>query len=747
MNTGKIRGELDPNIDHFSPFPINFRMPEDQDDNNSKINLNEGMTQSQFIKTCYGISSIYPFKGDFSFLNRDDKKKVYNPDLTDPYVFNGWSSIDDTWRRGIKRIQKMVELGKGLGLKIKIDPDRHINILDQTSVINTINQNTNNLEDARRLYDDISFLLGNQDIALKMSLVRHVGKGWWVDNHHARTFPLQSNHIRALKVIIKAFSFIKNSKLYHRNLDELYHSNGDPLESHVGYHIYNSNFQNNVPLGKLSILEIYKNTLSGSPDFNTFKERVIKACPNNEFKQFPFATAPARRQQAGYAWNKVWTQTNSGMLYMGDFRKCNKVRKVWMESWLYNLSLTPTYMMWKAIRMCIPGCYHDGQARQLYLSDRRQRKPFSVESDYSNYDRNMSLSHRIHLVQSISSLFSNGKKLESFALSTMLDRWVLWPDQMPGVRGNGVAFKTNLGLTSGLKFTSEMGTLFNLWITCDALLRMKYFNEDSLYEYLISSAKAGSHISGKPIFFALQSDDAEFAPDKLTDVLSFSNIFSKVSQEYGVTAKVEYADRFLMRRTMYGRDLPVMERISQNTISNESPYTDPIIFIVGLIARLDGCQGFKLVDPFGTGSRQQLTKLQLEYTLSVLNDLKVNVSEARVPIKAAVEVIQLHVDITKSLIEGKNNDAVRSFNVLQSLAVKYSRILASRDDVALSDDESYSMNIKSQAYSMSDVMMQNFLVHSDPTFKRVLTRTSDKEHGMFMDAISKLSLDIMSYIK
>jgi len=218
-----------------------------------------------------------------------------------------------------------------------------------------------------------------------------------------------------------------------------------------------------------------------------------------------------------------------------------------------------------------------------------------------------------------------------------------------GERGRGwVFYPKSVALLSGLKITAEVGTFTNLLINSAGWLNNGIMSKSELSDYLTQRLSTSSDYTTKVL---IQSDDTAFIGTSISEIRKLTSSFSQAAKAAGIKSSVEMGDKFLMRHLSNGRDTPVLARIWQNTISNEEPETDPLIFLVGLMMRTDGVLGHKTFDPFQTGTRQTISSIEKKLSKLTFESLLRVCLNANVIHRPAVEYLKMLVTATE-LMDG-----------------------------------------------------------------------------------------------
>lgn len=434
-----------------------------------------------------------------------------------------------------------------------------------------------------------------------------------------------------------------------------------------------------------------------------------------------------------------------------DERGPNSQRVAWMVPYIYNVLLTPFQIELKAFRILLPGLYHDGTsriAREQYKL-RNKKAQFTAEADYSNYDRFIPTDMIRNIVEGMTDSMVNGNYWKEAAMYLHDDASIIWPDynnyQMPV----GLLFKPGLlGLMSGVKVTSETGSLVNSVVNAQALANAKKWSTTRLVEYLTQYAD-GTARGSKYEFYYVQSDDTLLVDNSLSKLYDRGESFLKAMRAAGLKGGLEPGDRFLMRHMANGRDLPVPARVFQNTLSNEAPVEARIIFLAGLAARTDGFFGVKTIDPFQTGQIQRTTTFERAVTRLILVKLRSFIDSANERIPEAVDFVSL-------LLTAADSDLQSNEYLSQvSAARKTISIALSLESQKLADREltlgttplaRWLQKLSVDRHNPAAALIQDALEFENPALVKILNQMAGHEHEFFEYARKQVGIDPIKYI-
>ena len=633
----------------MSAYPKRTRVFSEPITSTQDITIPKGIGLPDLIKKFYPGAIPTGFGGNFGFLERDNKTRDYEPGKADRYVFKNMRSVTLFAESAHRLMRHLCESWKALGLPLIRDDDRAIEVPDGGFALDALVKGHPANGIVVRNLNAIYFILANADIIKKACVVRSINAGWWAVSYAGKNAPDKSYfrvslaaHKRAISAIIGSS---KGRALYYKN----WAGASDPLNSNPGYPFFTAQLDTDGnPVTRIRTVELFRNI--GRLPKRSWQEVLDEVdVRGGRFGMpgFPFCVAPLRRLQPGYKWQHQFDITPSGLRTSHDERGVNSQRVAHMVPYVYNVLTTPVSTMYKTVRMLLPGAYHDGPAKALRMKRlakaQTARSLFLAEADYSNFDRFMA----VDLIEDIVSWFTDLTGNPAYWNPAMLylhhDASLVWPDYSSVSSGSGWLFKPGkLGLLSGVKATSDTGTLVNSVVNGEALARSKGWSEDRLYQYL-------TQYIDKPTgsleeFFYVQSDDTQLIESSASQLSIHGKEFMKAVQAAGLKGSIELADRFLMRHLQNGCDRPVPARVWQNTLSNETPPESEIIFLAGLGSRTDGLFGIKTVDPFQTGDLQQVTLAEATFTLLVIKELYNFLSTASSPSRVGINLLSAFID-------------------------------------------------------------------------------------------------------
>lgn len=727
--------------------------------------IGPGKTLPDLIRTYYPGTMPQALQGNFSFLDRDNKERRYDPSVEDKFVFKSAVSVSHFANHAKHLMEVICGLWSELGLPVKKDPDRLINIPDAHVAWDALDPKHELHDIVVKNRDAIMFLNANADIIKKACVVRTVNPGWWAVSYKGKTSAKPDYFTKSLNAHKRAFRAVIKSKRFKDILNELAVKAGDPIYSNPGYPFFAALVDKQAnPVTRIKTVETFAGLHPQSKHWEDVLDEIDRRAGKYGMAGFPLCVGPLRRQQPGYKWQHQFITTAAGLVTAFDERGVNSQRVAWMVPYTYNLLLTPFQLIMKAFRMMLPGLYHDGPAKK-YRNDtlkamHKTGKLYIAEADYSNYDRFIPVDMIRELVHEMAGATDNPEYWEKAAMYLHDDANLVWPDYSSMSQGNGWLFKPGLlGLMSGVKITSETGTMINSVINGQVLANVKGWGEDQLLLYLTQYLNADP--GSKKEYYYVQSDDTLLISDTPSELKALGDEFMIAVEAAGLKGAVEFGDRFLMRHMQGGGDRPVPARVWQNTLSNESPPEHMLVFLAGLGARTDGLYGIKTVDPFSTGVCQAITRAELIFTQEVIKSLHYFIKNSAVPSKVAANLLETMMNMPdKGSAEGVERPG--SYTKITSPYVK--TLHDSRKDIvkaladyemqrALEDSALGLANNFSWLYQLykdknipSQALLLDQLLLMQPELSGSIEKVAQKETAFFNYAIKTIgiSLDILN---
>lgn len=740
----------------FTPsiFPRKFRPFQELTLTGAGIPLPQYSSIPHYIRKVYGVSEVTGFKGNFNFLDRANKEKIYDPRLTDPFVFSGPKSLTEFKADGFELLQVLTKQWKALGLPTTRDSDRSIEVPDSQVMLTDMLANGSKSKYAK-LYiehrEAIAHITSDVDIAKKLCIVRSVNHGWWVVSYSGNRSQGLSHFKGGLEVFERTIKVLLKSANFKKRYDETFSLQGDPLDTLVGFDSFASLVDDTgAPTSKLLILDKFKG-IGTAASWGDYLKAVSDKTTDTILKRYPLAVPSIIRKQAGYKWQHTWKLTSGGLATHMDTRGDATNRVAFAAAYLQNLPLSPIQTQWKTLRKMMPGMFHDGKSWGATLNQLKNDNPFVLESDYKNYDRTIPTDLSAAISWIYAKTTPNPEYYFSLLMGTQKDVSMFWSDWIPGSQGRGWLFTPpSVALLSGLKITSEIGSFVNLIVVCQSLLDSGLETVDSLVSYMTPAATSSDgHV---PVThkrkFLIQSDDTQFISSDLDELMVWAKAFGVTVGKAGMKSELELGDRFLMRHMLKGVDRPIATRVFQNTLSNEEPSTDHLKFLVGLVSRTDGFLGLKSIDPFNTGKVTSITDDERVYSTLILTKLYKYLSTAAAPVPNAVYFLEVLLLIASRMTQrnGTWSCSMEDHREITALREKAIAALATRElDIAADESKAYSTYIgqlHKNSYSPANQLILDHIAAMNPQTSSIINQLQAKEHSFYLYAMKQLNLKL-----
>lgn len=729
----------------------------DSNSQGDEVSLTKGITIPEFIRKVYRILDIYPLSEEFPFLNRDNEDKTYEPGKADPFVFKNPASMELFKKQALDMIHYLTNVWRAMGLPIKRDKDREIDVPDSDKLLSVIMGESKD-DNLKRIYDahseDISTILSNIDIALKVCVVRTILPAWWVVSYAGKDSTNLEGFKPAVDLLIDAMLDIIQGPNWKYVYNKTVADQGDPLETTVGFPFYTNTVDKmGNPLSKLMVLEMYKDLIKPGMTWPQVLEAMSSRGATAFQKKHLLAVAPIRRSMYGYKWAHVWDRTIYGYKLRDDVRGYNTTRVAWMAPYILNLLISPIQGEWKALRKLMPGLFHDGEVRREELEGLKRSKHMLIESDFSNYDKSIPNDVMAYFFQE----YVRRRGLSPYYLGALSQTHknlpLVWGDYSGFSRNKGWVFKVPvLGLLSGLKVTSEVGTFTTLIMNIKGWLDTGYMTKDQVKSYLSQYAVDPdwkSKIKSNVPKILIASDDVLLISKTVDEMRMLVNSFRSGTKAAGIASSIFLGDKFLMRHMYSGKDTGVIMRVYQNTISNEDSVIDPIKFLVGLGVRTDGLGGFKTSDPFNTGDYRGCSKLESSLAKMMLTALYNLVSSSSVPLPAAIKFLKDFISLMDNMTETNgrmfaNKLAIQGINDQRKLflnALAAAEILKAKSNTS-EFLASYVAMLRRNSSSPSSALILEALLKLHPELNNLVDIAADKESAFYRFAMNKIGLPI-----
>lgn len=624
----------------MSPFGRRTRPFTDISSTGEDMVVGTGRTLPDLARLYYNANDIMAIKKPYAFIDRDHKTREYDPGREDQYMFSSHSSVKMFKQEAIRLLEWLNTKWNDLGFSSVVDKDRGIKVPDSGKIWDELGTGSDydKLIQANRY--EVAFILSNVDIMKKACIVRGVIPGWWASSYSGKNSNDPGHFAPSLNAHVKAIHVLETSERYKQTRSAIDMETGDPLDTNVGYPFYSASMDTEGrPVTRIQTLQLFKGIGTQGYDVQKLFSEVDRRGSSVSFAGYPFAIAPIRRLQYGYKWAPIFRESAMGLVTDHNERGNNTIRIAWIVPYLYNLILSPLQAEMKAARKMLPGCYHDGPAKKRRLDVIRKQMPWISEADYSNYDRFIP----VDLILQFFKKYLSNKPHKDYWLGLIYALHhkmpIIWPDYVGSQKGMAWLFTPQkLGLMSGVKITSDIGTYINSIVNGQSLIDAGVMSESQLVDYLIQYRN--SEVGSSNEYYFVQSDDTSIMSTDLKKMKDITNAFVANAKRAGLKGEATFADRFLMRSMSKGSDLPVPSRVWQNSLQNETPPDDPLKFMVGLAMRSDGLFGHKTVDPFGTSKLQAITMIEAEFSLQVVQSLLKFATTSSNPQRGAIDFLR-----------------------------------------------------------------------------------------------------------
>jgi hypothetical protein len=731
----------------MSPWPARKRVFSEPNSKGELVAIGPGRTVPDLAKLYYNAKYVQPIKYNFPFLSRDFKDRDYNPGVEDPFVFSSWSSVDLFKRQAIDLINFLMTKWRERGWPVKHDDDRDIDLPDAQASIELLPKLTSK---EREL---MMFIVSNVDILKKTCVIREINPGWWLVSYAGKDAEDAMHFRPSLIAHIKAFEILKKSPKFRRIREETFNDTSDPLDTNVGYPMYTAHVTSDlIPITRLQTIAIYKGAFKNVKTWTEIKTVTDQLCPIAALKGFPFAVSSIRRSQYGRKWSHIFNFTDYGMTTSFDYLGSNTTRVAFAVPYLFNLLTSPAQIVLKSFRKMLPGLYHDGESRKRRLYQLRSKNPLMLEADYSNYDRYIPVNLLLALVSGCLKYVKDSELWNQLYRALHYDLPLIWPDYSPHGSLGWLFYPGKVGLFSGVKVTSESGTLLNSVVCLQSVIDAGIISERDAVDYLIQYRDDSSAIGSKEEYYYVQSDDTLLLHTDPHKLKALGEAFNVNAARAGLKGEVSVADRFLMRHMMKGIDAPVLARIWHNTMQNEEPVTSPLKYLVGLVMRSDGALGHKTFDPFDTGRLRPIPRYEIEFTLKIFKSLAELLSQASKVHNEALKYINVIIRAASSMLDQCDDtfsscrldaDAANLLDNIRIKALNDLAILELRRMDGSKLSSSYLYQLHKDAHSPSSSMLLDSIVAYDNSFISKMADISDKEHTFYLYAMKTLGIDPM----
>lgn len=737
----------------MSPFGARKEPFTETDSSGKEFIVPAGKTLGDVAKIYYPSAAPRIIQLTAGFMTRDNKQRAYSPASADPFVFSGADGIRQFKNLALKHIDSLLTKWVALGLPVKYDKIRRIDVVDDDKLWELIRTDPVVRRKVADNYETVCFLSSNFDIAKKACVVRSVTYGWWVVSYTGKDAKDISYFSRALDVMERSVDALLRSDKCKQLANHLWRTAGDPIDTNPGYPFFRGNVNSDgFPVTRAKTVELFKHIVTAAEQtvggrkgiqWASILSVIDTRAAHLGLEGHPLAVGPLRRLQPNFKPNHQFRLTDQGMITAYDERGGNTQRVAFMVPYVYNILITPAHCWLKAVRMLLPGMYHDGPARTKRLAFINQMHKsggcYMAEADYTNYDRFMP----VDIVRRITHMFAKRFPESSYWQDAMMHLHdgasLIWPDYQAQGDPVGIVFKPGkLGLLSGVKLTSETGSFVNYVINLAAVMKSRDWTDDQALTYCLQYSKTPFDVGkgdwgtgGLFEHFYVQSDDTLLLASTFQDLIVLGDAFREAAIQGGLKGSVIVGDRFLMRHMFGGWDLPVPARCFQNSISNEAPVRDAAKFVVGMVSRTDGLAGYKSIDPFETGARFKVCAAHSSFALEVIRDIRDIVLRARHPLPQVINFLRLYEQAIISkfpLSLTSQIDAARKEAVL---------VLAKQElaaNLKASDFQGMVYSLLRDKHQPASALLLRQLLDGSPALRALVAQIQDKEHSFFLYA-------------
>lgn len=755
--------------DKMSPYPFKKFPFRAVNTKGEEIIISPGTSVPDLLQIFYGAVPVETTKLPYGFVSRDDKQRAYKPGLEDPFVFHGEGSKHEFFKASLELRAMLMKFWVEMELPVQKDEKRELLTTNTEELIKaSLQGDEKSLAKIEKHYNDIIFTTSNLDIANKFCLVRSVSPGWWCHSYAGKQPPKFEYLKESIAAHMYAIEKHRKSSLFSNKLKEFTASNGDPLETNPGYFNYNaSGTKTQLPAGKLEIINALSQIGTQGYDWNEVVKQVVDRAPDGPLKAFPFAVALLRRLQAGLKNDRhIFDINSTGMRSAYDVQGMNSIRIAFIFPYMMNLMLTPLQLRLKTAKFFLPGAYHDAEIKinraQGYMSSQSLAKNpvFMAEADFSNYDRYLWIGIMNFIISSCYGDPVKKKYYTDMFTHTYTKMPLIYPDYSTKGSTAHIVVPPSLGLLSGAKPTGEVGTFYNSIVTGAGLLNKNILSYSEYKDYLSENYR-----NGKPgsLFEhnLFQSDDNLIQSHSILGLLKKMDSFKEAVETAGLKASIEIGDRFLMRETVNGADLPVESRVYQNTLSGEDGVKDPIKFMVGFAMRTDGMLGLKSVDPFNSGHVHTITAFGMAYGVSVIKKLRNFFATASIPVQSVIDLADMLIlagesALSKAGLTHSETDVKQYIGKRvkgdQSYLEKLTRMrehavhvlaqmeLNSQNAQLFNENKSLISALKLDSNVPSQAFLLEQLIKIDSSYANAVTAMDQKEHKFFKYAMTEMNL-------
>ena len=535
---------------------------------------------------------------------------------------------------------------------------------------------------ARQIADEIgeasicSINIGEKDVGKKLSIQRRYPQKYYLERTKLSEGNPSSLWLKALDSYVRWISRL-NKRYRNMNFIELMLRDSDPMTTNQGY----PTFSDNPDLRIATVSSLNLKDRKVSTIVKSLKE-ISNILGYPSYMQWPAAVAkrsgPLVKSQPYYENHPDGLSARHRYDVTGGY--C-RGRKVYMMPFWFNMLVSPVAYAMKQGRIATLGFGHHQEGEDEYLTRFHDQPDFTiVESDLSGFDMSVQPAYRKALWTACRKYGYDKDSLD------LLDEFELnsvvlsgpWNDRQRGLMG---VVKGRMGLLSGLKVTTEVGSALSAATCAKAMVETGICSEKSLE-------------TGFP-FFLMLSDDIllkipsnKFSPDK----------FKQSYAEEGFKVELLEGRRFLMNHIKDGVKYGVTSRVIQQTMFNEDSYSHEGQIYLGLASRLS-----KPVVPDHLSLLKRWANLMVQSKLpdpfkmirdndmqdSMVSDL-LNHPSVPLFLESAKGQIWIEQITAKNALSNAYSDILqllfRKFKLQKSLPFEYRKILVSKLLAPTTDD-------------------------------------------------------------
>jgi hypothetical protein len=335
---------------------------------------------------------------------------------------------------------------------------------------------------------------------------------------------------------------------------------------------------------------------------------------------------------------------------------------------------------------------------------------------------------------------------------------LLLPDYNGAGKSVGIAITVpKVGLLSGGKHTSTNGTIHNSIVNIAGFINHNLMSRNEALDYLLQYLGTPQDtIGGGNEWSHMMSDDTLLMDTSISGLLKKGAAFKDAADTAGLKSSLGIGDRFLMRHTYEGKDTPVLARIWQNTLSNESPPDHELKFLVGLATRTEGVLGQKTVDPFSLGKNRKVPVLEAYLTHLFLSSLRSFMAGAATPSRNAIEYLDVLIGESKRMSSTFKLDDPSSYtrmvelsseasNTLDRYRNAFTKALATYELQRMSTSEdvlnTYIAELASQVNVPSSKYMLEQITAMNSDIARLVSDVGEREHAFFLKALETIGIN------